>query len=251
MTTTASLHPGSTITGPTLLDPVEVHAVAPMEASARIMGFGRRTGTPFNAVLTADQLAALEVLTNRVPFDGDPKKFRLGIESHRLGLAHEYDPFCLLSIARVDPLPNQLEAVYEYFLKLPRIRFLLADDPGAGKTVMAGPLIKELKAHGLAKRILVVAPANLTFQWQRELAAKFREKFAIIRGAMLRANYGQKTWQEHDQVVASVSLAATRSTSSDSWHCSNRRRQAGAGDDRQDKRTVERVVFTTRLVTLV
>jgi superfamily II DNA or RNA helicase len=204
----ASICPGHTITGPALPEPVEVHAVTPMGTSARIMGVGRRTGNPFNAVLTADQLAALEVMTDRVPFDGDARKFRLGIEAHRLGLAHEYDPFFSLSIARVDPLPHQLEAVYEYFLKLPRIRFLLADDPGAGKTVMAGLLIKELKARGLAKRILIVAPANLTFQWQRELADKFREKFEIIRGVTLRANYGQNPWQENDQVVTSVSWAA-------------------------------------------
>lgn len=206
--TATSIQPNSTITGPALPEPVEVHAVTPMGSSARIMGVGRRTGAPYNAVLTADQLAALTVVTDRVPFDGDARKFRLGIEAHRLGLAHEYDPFFSLSIARVDPLPHQLEAVYEYFLKLPRIRFLLADDPGAGKTVMAGLLIKELKARGLARRILIVSPANLTFQWQRELADKFREKFEIIRGATLRANYGQNPWQEHDQVVTSVSWAA-------------------------------------------
>ena len=208
MVTAPSIQPNSTITGPALPEPVEVHAVTPMGTSARIMGVGRRTGAPYNAVLTAEQIAALEVLTDRVPFDGDARKFRLGIEAHRLGLAHEYDPFFALSIARVDPLPHQLEAVYEYFLKLPRIRFLLADDPGAGKTVMAGLLIKELKARGLAQRILIVAPANLTFQWQRELADKFREKFEIIRGTTLRANYGQNPWQEQDQVVTSVSWAA-------------------------------------------
>ena len=75
-------------------------------------------------------------------FDGDPARFRLGVEALRLGLAYEYDPYFSLSIARVDPLPHQLEAVYDYFTKLPRIRFLLADDPGAGKTIMAGLLIK-------------------------------------------------------------------------------------------------------------
>ncbi|MCR9295754.1 MAG: SNF2-related protein, partial [bacterium] len=121
------------------------------------------------------------------------------------GLAYEYDPFFSLSIARVDPLPHQLEAVYSYFMKLPRIRFLLADDPGAGKTIMAGLLLKELKARGLVKRVLIVSPASLTFQWQREMADKFREKFEVIRGDVLRANYGQNPWQERDQVVTSVS----------------------------------------------
>ena len=74
--------------------------------------------------------------------------------------------------------------------KLPRIRFLLADDPGAGKTIMAGLLLKELKIRGLVKRTLIVTPANLTFQWQREMKDKFREKFEVIRGDVLRANYG-------------------------------------------------------------
>jgi len=110
-----------------------------------------------------------------------------------------------LSIARVDPLPHQLEAVYDYFLRLPRIRFLLADDPGAGKTIMAGLLIKELKVRGLIKRILIVTPANLSFQWQRELKDKFQEKFEVIRSDVLRANYGSNPWQEKNQVVTSIS----------------------------------------------
>jgi superfamily II DNA or RNA helicase len=139
------------------------------------------------------------------PFDGDASRFRLGIEAMRLGLAYEYDPYFSLSIARVDPLPHQLEAVYDYFVKLPRIRFLLADDPGAGKTIMAGLLIKELKIRGLVKRTLVVTPANLSFQWQRELKDKFRENFEIIRSDVLRANYGTNPWQEKNQVITSVS----------------------------------------------
>lgn len=112
----------------------------------------------------------------------------------RLGLAYEYDPYFSLSIARVDPLPHRLEAVYDYFLKLPRIRFLLADDPGAGKTIMAGLLIKELKVRGIIQRIPFVTPANLCFQWQRELKDKFRENFQIVRGDVLRATYGANPW---------------------------------------------------------
>src|SRR6185295_1344520 len=103
----------------------------------------------------------------------------------RPGPAWEYDPLFALSTARIDPLPHQLEAVYEYFLKLPRIRFLLADDPGAGKTVMAGLLLKELKIRGLVKRTLIVTPANLTFQWQREMSEKFRETFKVVRSDVL------------------------------------------------------------------
>lgn len=156
-------------------------------------------------ILTADQVAQVEEVRSADTFRGDPKRFLLGIEALRLGLAYEYDPFFAISVSRVDPLPHQLEAVYQYFLALPRIRFLLADDPGAGKTIMAGLLVKELKARGLVRRILVVTPANLMFQWQRELREKFRESFEIIRGEVLRAVYGQNPWQEKDQVITSIS----------------------------------------------
>ena len=205
MTTTNNIRPGSIVSGPTLPEPIEVLVVLPMGQSLKVIGRGRRSGQTYDPVLNPQQLAMLTVSAEREPFDGDARLFRLGIEAHRLGLAYEYDPFFSLSIARVDPLPHQLEAVYGYFLRLPRIRFLLADDPGAGKTIMAGLTLKELKARGLVKRVLIVTPANLTFQWQREMADKFREKFEVIRGATLRANYGQNPWQEHDQVITSVS----------------------------------------------
>src|SRR5207302_9973815 len=167
-------------------------------------------------ILTAEQIATLEVSPEKRLFDGDAAKFRLGVEAMRLGLAYEYDPYFSLSIARVDPLPHQLEAVYDYFIKLPRIRFLLADDPGAGKTIMAGLLIKELKIRGLVKRTLVVTPASLSFQWQRELKDKFREQFEVIRSDVLRANYGSNPWQEKNQVVTSVSWVSRIEDAKDS-----------------------------------
>ncbi|MHC4402657.1 MAG: protein NO VEIN domain-containing protein [Planctomycetota bacterium] len=199
------IRPGSIVRGPTLPEPIEVLATVPMGDSLKVIGRGLQTGMTHDPVLSPRQVADLDVSEEREPFDGDARLFRLGVEAYRLGLAYEYDPYFSLSIARVDPLPHQLEAVYEYFLQLPRIRFLLADDPGAGKTIMAGLLLKELKARGSVRRTLIVTPANLTFQWQRELADKFREKFNVIRGSVLRANYGQNPWQEHDQVVTSVS----------------------------------------------
>lgn len=203
--TTHAIRTGSIVRGPTLPEAVEVLALVPFGDSLKVIGRGLSTGLTYDPVLNAAQLAQLTVSADREPFDGDARLFRLGVEAHRLGLAYEYDPFFSLSIARVDPLPHQLEAVYGYFLKLPRIRFLLADDPGAGKTIMAGLLLKELKARGLVRRVLIVTPANLTFQWQRELSDKFREKFDVIRGDVLRANYGQNPWQERDQVITSVS----------------------------------------------
>ncbi|MAO24323.1 MAG: helicase [Phycisphaerae bacterium] len=199
------LRNGTVVTGPLLPEPVEVLVVVHMGASHKLVGRGIRSGLVREAVLTDTQLAQLHAEPVSVPHDGDAGRFRLGIEAHRLGLAFEYDPYFSLSIARVDPLPHQLEAVYDYFLKLPRIRFLLADDPGAGKTIMSGLLLKELKARGLVKRTLVVTPANLTFQWQRELKDKFRESFEVINSQVLRSNYGQNPWQERDQVITSLS----------------------------------------------
>jgi superfamily II DNA or RNA helicase len=176
-----------------------------MGASVRLFGKGLKTGLAHTPILSAIQVEQLVISAEREPLDGDATLFRLGVESQRLGLAYEYDPYFSLSIARVDPLPHQLEAVYEYFLKLPRIRFLLADDPGAGKTIMAGLLLKELKARGLVKRALIVTPANLTFQWQRELKDKFREQFEVINSDVLRTNYGQNPWQDRNQLITSVS----------------------------------------------
>ena len=201
----SSIQAGDIVSGPLLPEPMEIIAAIPLGASIKLVGKGLKTGRAHDPILSEGQVGQLTVSARREPFDGDARLFRLGVEAHRLGLAYEYDPYFSLSIARVDPLPHQLEAVYENFIRLPRIRFLLADDPGAGKTIMAGLLLKEMKARGLVQRTLIVTPANLSFQWQREMQDKFREVFRVIRGAELRDNYGVNPWQEHDQAVTSVS----------------------------------------------
>lgn len=205
MTSVSDLREGLIVRGNLFSEPVKVITIIAIGSSIKLVGEGLRTGKVHQPILTPEQVATLIVSPESLPFNGDPTRFRLGIEAMRLGLAYEYDPYFSLSIARVDPLPHQLEAVYEYFLRLPRIRFLLADDPGAGKTIMAGLLIKELKVRGLIRRILIVTPASLSFQWQRELADKFREDFKIIRGDVLRTNYGSNPWQDIDQCITSVS----------------------------------------------
>lgn len=199
------LKPDIIVRGPIFPEPVQVIVANRMGASVKLVGKGLHSGQVYQPILNEQQLASLEATPEKEPFNGDSQKFRLGVEALRLALAYEYDPYFSLSIARVDPLPHQLETVYDYFLKLPRIRFLLADDPGAGKTIMAGLLLKELKVRGLVKRTLIVTPANLSFQWQRELRDKFRENFEVVRGDILRANYGSNPWQEKNQVITSVS----------------------------------------------
>ncbi len=199
------VRPGDIVSSSLFSEPVRILLLTPVGTAYKFTGQGLRTNQVIERILSAEQLDALEVSPAQEPFDGDAARFRLGVEAMRLALAYEYDPFFTLSIARVDPLPHQLEAVYDYFLKLSRIRFLLADDPGAGKTIMAGLLVKELKIRGLIRRTLIVTPANLTFQWQREMLDKFHERFEIVRGDVLRANYGTNPWQEKSQVITSVS----------------------------------------------
>jgi SNF2 family DNA or RNA helicase len=199
------LKPNHIVRGTIFPEPVKILTIVPLGEAIKLIGEGLETGSVHQPILTAEQIATLEISPDTEPFDGDPAKFRLGIEALRLGLAYEYDPYFSLSIARVDPLPHQLEAVYDYFLKLPRIRCLFADDPGAGKTIMAGLLIKELKVRRLIQRVLIVTPTNLSFQWQRELKDKFRETFQVVRSDVLRATYGANPWQDIDQAITSVS----------------------------------------------
>jgi hypothetical protein len=205
--TAAELSPNRIVRGAIFPEPVQILVVVPVGDSLKLIGKGVNSSKVYEPILTAQQIATLEATPDSCPFDGDSQRFRLGIEALRLGLAFEYDPYFALSIARVDPLPHQLEAVYDYFLKLARIRFLLADDPGAGKTIMAGLLLKELKIRGLVKRTLIITPASLSFQWQRELKDKFRENFEVIGGDVLRANYGSNPWQEKNQLISPGEVA--------------------------------------------
>jgi len=144
-----------------------------------------------------------------IQFSGDPFRFRLGIQAHRLRLAHSIDPYAALNASRIDPLPHQFEAVYGHLLARPVVRALLAHDAGAGKTIMAGLVIKELKRRQRARRVLIVAPAGLTDQWRRELLTKFGEDFTIAdRDHMHQEGLDSlDIWRETDFAIASMDLA--------------------------------------------
>src|SRR5262245_60846374 len=119
-----------------------VHANGPATWVVGMVGV--RSDQFRRVTLTPDDLRRLTILETRPSFDGDGRLLRIGLQAYALGIAYEFDPYFGLSVSRVDPLPHQLEAVYEYLLKLARVRFLLADDAGAGKTIMAGLLVREL-----------------------------------------------------------------------------------------------------------
>ena len=118
------IKPNIIVSGPFFPELIQIIMVVPMGDSIKLIGKGLTSGKVHEPILNIDQLSKLESTSEKEPFDGDPSRFRLGIEALRLGLAYEYDPYFSLSIARIDPLPHQLEAVYDYFLALPRIHFL-------------------------------------------------------------------------------------------------------------------------------
>ncbi|MDZ7393170.1 MAG: helicase-related protein [candidate division KSB1 bacterium] len=187
---------------------MRVESVQQLTETSWVLGLvGVQTERFRKVTLTASDLQGLRIVDSHPVYHGDGRLLRLGLQAISLGLAWEFDPFFGLSVCRVDPLPHQLEAVYDYLLKLPRVRFLLADDAGAGKTIMAGLLIRELQLRGLAERILIVCPANLSFQWQRELKEKFEEKFLVLKGADIREQFGVNQWLEQKKIIASLDLA--------------------------------------------
>jgi superfamily II DNA or RNA helicase len=142
-----------------------------------------------NELLYRDREPTLEIAETGRPwsFDADPALFRLLSEANRIRLAYLFDPLLAVHTSLVDPLPHQITAVYAEMLSRQPLRFLLADDPGAGKTIMAGLLIKELIARGDLQRCLIVCPGNLVEQWQDELDRRFHLPFDIMTNDALEA----------------------------------------------------------------
>src|SRR5688572_20224407 len=142
-----------------------------------------------NELIYRDREPTLEIAAVGRPwsFDADGALFRLVSEAYRIQLAYLFDPLLAVHASLVDPLPHQITAVYESMLPRQPLRFLLADDPGAGKTIMAGLLIKELIARGDLQRCLVVCPGSLAEQWQDELYRRFNLPFEILTNDKLEA----------------------------------------------------------------
>ena len=199
---------GQILTGSLFNEPMRVETIRAEGSQTWVVGLvGLRSEQFRRVTLRGDDLDNLTIAEPGLSYDGAAHLLRLGLQAYSLGIAYEFDPYFGLSISRVDPLPHQLEAIYEYLLKLPRVRFLLADDAGAGKTIMAGLLIRELKLRGLVERVIVVCPANLAFQWQRELKERFDEKFLVVKGGDIRDQFGVNQWLEQKQIITSLDLA--------------------------------------------
>ena len=157
----------------------------------------------------ADEARLQEVASGgRFAFDGNARIFRLASEALRIRLAHLFDPFVAVNASLIEPLPHQLTAVYGAMLDRQPLRFLLADDPGSGKTIMAGLLIKELLIRGSLERCLVIAPGGLVEQWQDELSEKFDLHFQIVSREQIETSVTGNPFAEHSRLIARLDMLA-------------------------------------------
>ena len=168
---------GATVIGLAGGTPTKIIAVERLTDESANVAFRTEGGGIEEKIVFADMLPHLKEVRagSAFSFDASPDAFLLAAEARRMRLAHLFDPLAALGTSAVDPLPHQLRAVYGEMLPRQPLRYVLADDPGAGKTVMAGLLVKELLLRGDAANVLVVAPGGLVDQWDEEM----REKFAI------------------------------------------------------------------------
>ncbi|MGI2324742.1 MULTISPECIES: helicase-related protein [unclassified Methylococcus] len=141
-------------------------------------------------------------------FDAPGEEFKLALEAYRINLAHLFDPMMAVHTSNVEPLPHQITAVYESMLPRQPLRFVLADDPGAGKTIMAGLYIRELLIRADAKRVLIVAPGSLVEQWQDEMFEKFGLSFSLFSREQVEQSRSGNPFDDIDLLVARVDQLA-------------------------------------------
>jgi superfamily II DNA or RNA helicase len=204
------LKPHATVRGVLPDGPVTVVSVQWFGTDALELTYKDAAGRVGNVLLYRDDEPRLELVERGRPwsFDGDGALFRLVSEAHRIRLAYLFDPLLAVHTSLLEPLPHQITAVYEAMLPRQPLRFLLADDPGAGKTIMAGLLIKELLVRGDVQRCLVVCPGNLVEQWQDELYRRFQLPFEIATNDKLEAARTGNWFLENDLVIVRLDKSA-------------------------------------------
>ncbi len=178
------------------------------ESQIKIEAVGLTTNGFYDSILSEEDIKSIAILQQeQASFSSDGESVFLYLESQRIRNAFQFDPLYAVNVSQIDPLPHQIEAIYYYILQNPRIRFLLADDPGAGKTIMAGLLLKELKYRGLVERTIIVVPGHLKDQWLREMKEKFHENFSIISREKMNAEWGKNIFADKNQVIVSMDFA--------------------------------------------
>ncbi len=210
MTEENTFAPGDVVSGLEPSELVEIQRISPFGSKNLVEGIGCQTRRVIKRPLSNEELANLvRVRGKDCTFNGDAAALLLGMEAERIRIAYQFDPLFAVNSSIVDPLPHQIEAVYHYLLPLPRIRFLLADDTGAGKTIMTGLLLKELLFRGVIKKILIVTPGGLTKQWKEdELQEKFGLYSRLVNRASLDAEPGQFSHYEEGIFIVSIDFLA-------------------------------------------
>ena len=196
---------GSRLSGVVADAEVTVVAVEMHGTGSAILTYRTSEGRLGERIVLVDDLAGLaEVADRRWSFDADGAMFRLASEARRMQQAHLADPFAAVDTSNIDPYPHQIDAVYNRLLSQRPLRFLLADDPGAGKTIMSGLLIRELVLRGDVARCLIVAPGSLVEQWQDELWDKFGLSFELMSRAAVEASRTGNPFAEKNLLIARV-----------------------------------------------
>jgi superfamily II DNA or RNA helicase len=205
-----SLKNGASVRGLASAQPVQIVSVDWIGDQAINVVYRDYNGVVAETVVYRDDEHRLEVDQAGKPwsFDADGALLRLVTEANRIKLAHYFDPYLAIHTSLVDPLPHQISAVYGEMLPRQPLRFLLADDPGAGKTIMAGLLIKELIARSDLERCLVVAPGSLVEQWQDELGQKFNLEFDILTRDMIETSRSGNPFNDRDRLIVRLDVLA-------------------------------------------
>jgi len=204
MTCLEDLKPDALVKGLVGKEAVRLISVQRMGDMACQVFYRGQDGSTGDTIVFRSSEADLELVSGgrKWSFEGDGELFRLVSEAERIRLAYLFDPYVAVSSSTIDPLPHQISAVYEHMLPRQPMRFLLADDPGAGKTIMAGLLIKELLIRGELERCLIVAPGSLTEQWQDELKEKFELQFELLTRDLINATGLGNPFAERPLLIA-------------------------------------------------
>ena len=210
MTVLEDLGPGATVRGVVPGGSVQVVSIDWIGNQAVNLVYRTANGEVSETTLFRDDQSRLRIdeRGRSWSFDGGGALLRLVTEAHRIALAHHFDPYLAIHASLVDPLPHQISAVYGEMLPRQPLRFLLADDPGAGKTIMAGLLIKELIARADLERCLVVAPGSLVEQWQDELGEKFGLEFDILTRDTVESSRSGNPFDDRDRLIARLDVLA-------------------------------------------
>ena len=203
------IRPGSRLRGLDAAGIAEVVQVGRFGADALNLMF-RVNGRVGERLVYRGEEASFELVEagRAYAFDADGGLLRLASEAYRIRLAHLFDPYLAVSASQIEALPHQITAVYGEMLPRQPLRFLLADDPGAGKTIMAGLLIKELLIRGDLERCLIVAPGNLVEQWQDEMAEKFGLGFDALTRDQIESPITGNPFVERSRLIARLDMLA-------------------------------------------